>query len=155
MNFSVQRNACIWTSFPLLQNDRDSICLTFLVYFRSSLNIRVLGIAHVLNEGQLIFVHFVEARRGDTSPGPVGEMFAMNPSSSNRRILGFVLTRSTDHYYLVFCRGIPWTIPSSRSILLSSPTSEKSSNDTEISLPYNVNHMEPNFQQQHLCPKFP
>lgn len=81
------------------------ICLTFLVYFRSSLNIRVLGIAHVLNEGQLIFVHFVEARRGDTSPGPVGEMFAMNPSSSNRRILGFVLTRSTDHYYLVFCRS--------------------------------------------------
>jgi len=28
MNFSVQRNACIWTSFPLLQNDRDEICLT-------------------------------------------------------------------------------------------------------------------------------
>ena len=108
--------------------------------FRSSLNITVFDIAHVLNEGPLIFAHFVEACRGDTSPGPVGEMFAMNPSSSSsrRRILGFVLTRSTDHYYLVFRRGIPWTIPSARSIPLSSPTSEKSSNDTEICLPCNV-----------------
>lgn len=108
----------------------------------------MLGIAWVLNEGQPIFFHFVEACRGDTSMGPVGEMVTMNPSScSNCRILGFVLTRSTDSiiiYSLIW--EIPWTIPPPKSIQLSSPTSEKTFNDTEICLPHNISLKKENYK---------
>ena len=135
------------------------------MYFRSSLNIIVIGIAHVPSEGQLIFVHFVEECRGDTSPGSVGELLTMNPcsSSSNRGILRFVLTRSTDHFYLVFRMGEslgPYHLQGlSYSLLLHLKNlimTQKYVYHIMFTLKRrNIHHMEPNFQQRHLCPKFP